>query len=565
MFPVTNSFGLYQRLCLIGAVVVIISPDVRAQSIAGTAHDLSANGNLGNQICEYCHTPHSALPYTPLWGRELTGTIYSMYDETASSTSDIPANPSGLPDGSSILCLSCHDGTIAPADPQRTIPVGSSAVLGSDLRDDHPVSFVYDAALASSDGQLKPAPLFPADLDGNRKLQCTSCHDPHDDQHGEFLVNSNENSALCHLCHERQQWNFSSHSSSSASWNGSGTDPWEHLDNAFPSVSQNGCGNCHDMHSSGGYTRLLKTSPDEQNCLDCHNGNVASADRNIEAQLSKTYRHDVSGYDLVHEPNEPTLLNLSQVHVECSDCHDPHQATGNSATAPEAMGAISGVQGVDQNGLAKHPIQYEYELCFRCHSDYPVTASLISRKIEQANTRLEFSTSAVSFHPVETEGRNADVPSLIPPLSESSMLYCTDCHASNGTDVPGGPHGSIYPRLLKYQYETADYTPESYQAYELCYSCHNRSQLLNEDGDNVQDDVHYLHVVESRTPCSVCHDPHGISNAQGNSTNNTHLINFDTNVVNSILGGQIYFRDDGYRTGSCVLRCHNKGHNSRAY
>ena len=145
------------------------------------------------------------------------------------------------------------------------------------------------------------------------------------------------------------------------------------------------------------------------------------------------------------------------------------------------------------------------------------------------------------------------------------MIYCSDCHSSNGSSVPAGPHGSIYPNLLKYQYETADNTPESYQAYELCYSCHNRNHLLNEDGDNVQDDVHFLHVVEVNTPCSVCHDPHGISNTQGNSSNNSHLINFDLSVVNPVMGNQLYFQDDGYRAGRCVLRCHNRGHNPRTY
>lgn len=542
----------------------ILPCPVLAQSISGSAHDLSASGSLGNYICEYCHTPHAAIPATPLWSRDLPGTVYTMYDENTSSTSEIPYNAAGLPDGTSILCLSCHDGTIAPTSPDRTIPEGSSAILGSDLSDDHPISFVYDASLASSDGQLLMAPVYPAGLDGNNKMQCTSCHNPHDDGNGSFLVTTYEYANLCLLCHDRYNWSGSTHNSSTATWNGTGTNPWAHLANPYSTVAQNGCVGCHGMHTTGGDTRLMKVSPEENNCLDCHNGNVAASNKNIMAELTKTYRHDVTAYDLVHEPNEAALLPVSSMHVECADCHNPHESNASTAIAPDANGCISGVQGVDSEGISKSRIDYEYELCFRCHSDYPVTASLLSRQITQANTRLEFAAAAISFHPVETVGKNSDVPTLIAPLSESSMMYCTDCHASNGTTAPAGPHGSIYPQILKYQYETTDYTTESAQAYELCYSCHDRTLFITDAGDNVQRDVHYTHVVGADTPCSVCHDPHGISELDGTATANSHLINFDMTVVAAV-SGNAYFQDDGYRTGSCVLRCHNRGHNPRSY
>jgi len=150
------------RRNLYSLLLLFLPLALNSQSIVGTKHDLSIGGSKGNFICEYCHTPHSAVPATPLWGRNIPGTSYTMYDKATSSTSDIPVNPSRQPDGSSILCLTCHDGTIAPGNPDRTIPSGSSALLGTDLSDDHPISFVYDNAMAASDGQLKNTPLFPA-------------------------------------------------------------------------------------------------------------------------------------------------------------------------------------------------------------------------------------------------------------------------------------------------------------------------------------------------------------------------------------------------------------------
>ncbi|MCB0284941.1 MAG: hypothetical protein KDF60_20340, partial [Calditrichaeota bacterium] len=65
-------------------------------------------------------------------------------------------------------------------------------------------------------------------------------------------------------------------------------------------------------------------------------------------------------------------------------------------------------------------------------------------------------------------------------------------------------------------------------------------------------------------PCNQCHDPHGISSSQGTETNNTHLINFNTQIVQSTSGG-LEFVDDGIFAGRCYLRCHGKNHNPESY
>ena len=97
--------------------------------------------------------------------------------------------------------------------------------------------------------------------------------------------------------------------------------------------------------------------------------------------------------------------------------------------------------------------QYEYEVCYRCHADSPdKPGSPTVRQIAQNNVSLEFDLGNPSFHPVEGAGVNPNVPSLISPLTVSSKIYCSDCHASDGTNSPAGPHGSIYPQILKMQY-----------------------------------------------------------------------------------------------------------------
>ncbi len=81
--------------------------------------------------------------------------------------------------------------------------------LGTDLSQDHPVSFTYNsqlvsqAALASPEEELAAPSALTGNvkLDHNSQMQCTSCHDPHNDQFGNFLVMDNAGSALCTICH----------------------------------------------------------------------------------------------------------------------------------------------------------------------------------------------------------------------------------------------------------------------------------------------------------------------------------------------------------------------------
>jgi len=545
-----------------------------AQSIVNSKHNLSVNGpgtiksTSESEICIFCHTPHNSAPQVPLWNRNTSVITYSLYDNTVSSTFDATAHQ---PDGSSLVCLSCHDGTIALGnvlsrsadifDGKGTkMPIGSRGLLGTDLSDDHPVSFVFNAALASGDGHLIFPPTYPATVDVNSKVQCTSCHNAHNNMYGKFLVASKEYSDICLKCHNNNFWNTSSHKTSTASWNGTGTNPWAHIETPYASVSQNACANCHESHNANGKARLLKSNLEENNCLDCHNGNVANSSKNISAQLAKPYKHNVAGYTNIHLPNEN--IAGSAKHVECQDCHNPHASNGTTADAPNANGQLAGVAGINQSGVTVNPVSFEYEVCYRCHAENSMTASTTNRQIAQNNTRLEFDLNSISYHPVGGIGKNTSVPSLISPLTVSSIIYCTDCHASDGANSPAGPHGSIYPSILKYQYIKANNTSESAQNYALCYSCHSRTSILNESSPFK---YHPKHIVEFRTPCNACHDPHGISNSQGTAANNSNLINFDLSIVTPSSGGVIRFEDRGTQTGRCYLTCHGKNHNPLSY
>jgi predicted CXXCH cytochrome family protein len=542
----------------------LLSVSALAKSLVDSKHNLSATGHGINaaeetHICIFCHTPHVANPAAPHWNRPSHGAIYKPYNSSTAKATF------GQPTGSSKLCLSCHDGTVALgmvisqapiqfAGGLKKMPRGRSN-LETDLSNDHPISFVYDSGLAALNGELNdPGALDRAvRLDSGGMMQCVTCHDPHDDLFGQFLVKNNTGSALCLECHNKDYWNGSEHQASAASWNGIGPNPWPN--STETTVDANACGSCHTPHDAGSDERLLRFAEEEENCYTCHNGNVAAT--NIEAEFKKISIHPVAATTGIHDPTED-LVNAPR-HVECSDCHNPHASRSGEASAPAASGALDDVKGIGSSGSVVDPLINEYELCYRCHADsIDRGAAYINRQFLQTNTRFEFSSSSASYHPVETIGKNPEVPSLISPYTESSTIYCTDCHNSDrGPNAGGaganGPHGSVYAPLLERRLRLTDEGNESPANYALCYKCHDRSSILSDEGFA----YHKLHIVDAKTACTTCHDPHGVQSA-------THLINFNLDYV-APYDGTIQFEDSGSFAGNCTLTCHGVEHNRETY
>jgi len=530
-------------------------------------HDLAIvfsagyEGEASDAQCIFCHPPRSHTLKFGMWNEAQADNLFDYpYDRQTEEA------PPGKPAGASLLCLGCHDGTIALGDVRsRTQSISNgSGINRTDLSNGHPISFSYDADLLARNGELEdPAKLNQqVRLDATNRIQCTSCHDPHNDTYGNFLVMDNSSTALCVTCHKKAGWDASPHNISLASWNHRGLDPWP-FSKLGGSVAEHGCANCHTPHSAGNDRYLLNYNAEEDNCMACHNGNVATSD--ISAEFNKISHHPVEQAVDVHATDETIIVNAEDRHVECVDCHDPHSLGTSDANS----GAVKwkSVPGVDVNGGLNSEATAEYELCFRCHGDSPGKAAMPTpRQHDQNNVRLQFDNGNPSFHPVVGPGNNSNVPSLITPLHETSTVTCSDCHSSDsdsrfGGKGPDGPHGSIYPSLLIRAYQTQDQTPESPSAYALCYMCHDRNSILGDESF----EAHRLLISEHRTPCSVCHDPHGISSVQGNTTNNSHLINFDVSVVFPNNSGDLEFEDRGSLSGSCSLVCHNYKHDGLSY
>jgi predicted CXXCH cytochrome family protein len=553
-------------------LITLIIAEAYGKGISDTKHNLSVSGpgpiksTTEDRICIFCHAPERGRKNNFLWNRRDSRSHYFPYQ-----SSTIFAQV-GQPTGTSKLCLSCHDGTIAFGallSVKREIPFKKGirfmpegrTRIGTFLSDDHPISFRYDSILAVRNGELADPSLLPKDivLGKDSQMQCSTCHDAHDNTYGKFLVMSNSHSALCTTCHKKRGWNIASHSVSDSVWNGTAPDPWPNSD--YTSVYENGCDNCHTSHSAGSKERLLNYTFEEDNCLVCHNGNIANKD--IENELSKPYRHSVQDYNDDHDPAESFLDVRIRKHVECSDCHNPHMSNDMPADTPAGVsGALDGVKGIDLSGREVSSSVNQYEICFKCHADNNVIKRVeIDRDLRQLNARLEFSPLNPSFHPVTIKGVNLDVPSLRPEYTTLSIILCTDCHNNDDAVGPRGPHGSSNRFLLEKKYNTEGLVAEDYNEYALCYKCHDRDSILNDESFL----SHRKHIVDEKASCSVCHDPHGISVTQGNSTNNSNLINFDTTIVLPDSQGRLFYEDTGLFNGRCFLKCHGDNHEPEEY
>jgi len=239
-------------------LVGMLAPSRAGADVSNTVHNLSSSGPAGrnvyasagqtNQVCVFCHTPHGAGSELPLWNHQPTAVAaYTLPDN---------AMPLWMPDKGSRLCLSCHDGTVAlgalinmpgtaasgtvlmegPAvDPStKRLLAGSYGFLGIDLSTTHPISIAVNDTLindkntctvsgsfmlqyppAGDPVKLKPTDntyggspgrsvTTPAGFSYNEGVQCATCHDPHDNTNGDFLVKGTplDQTPLCTTCHQ---------------------------------------------------------------------------------------------------------------------------------------------------------------------------------------------------------------------------------------------------------------------------------------------------------------------------------------------------------------------------
>ena len=288
------------------------------------------------------------------------------------------------------------------------------------------------------------------------------------------------------------------------------------------------CSSCHRSHGKAGTVLLITTN--DQICFLCHDSSGPGKD--IKTEILKNSAHDVINTSQYHQPGEilPETDPNVQRHVSCFDCHNVHRLDSNNK--------LKGVRGYDGRGTHLKEANSEYQVCYLCHSD---SANLPTGSTNVAN---QFNPVNPSYHPVENFGRNNFVPSLLSGYSTGSLIKCSDCHGNDNPAGPKGPHGSVYTPILSAQYIRTP-GPESSNSYALCYKCHSRNSILNDESFK----AHKTHVVYNNISCAQCHVAHGTSK-------NPYLIEFDLNYVFPNSNNELFFQQGNNGKDRCFLSCH---------
>jgi hypothetical protein len=255
--------------CALGAASAAFAAANRGDGVVGGPHDMSMYGYSDSQqrVCAFCHTPHHAASstnpadYLPLWSRSTDTTPFNRAYASATINASELLMDTDKAIGPTRLCMSCHDGSIAPdqhygnsgtAAPLTgdlfSASAGNGAGVGAGaagLTNDHPVGFDYAAvAVGPSTDGVNPtaAQITAANNDANTDpwirnpnalyknnsfgitvadrlyvsggksyMTCATCHDVHNKKNvytttGTEAVNylvlaPQANSALCLSCH----------------------------------------------------------------------------------------------------------------------------------------------------------------------------------------------------------------------------------------------------------------------------------------------------------------------------------------------------------------------------
>lgn len=545
-------------ICL-NLLAVLTSPGAQA-GVWTTRHNLSTSGPgpikaiTETRVCVFCHIPHNASPAVPLWGHVMNGGVYTVY------TSSTVQGALGQPNGASKQCLACHDGAVAVGAviPSRAYPTGAVIALsgtsggympagarnlGANLSDDHPVSLL-PATGASADPEIVvdlPQDA-PVQYDSDGRVQCTSCHDPHDDTNGKFLVQADlaggYGSQICVTCHLKAGWAESSHRNSA---------------NVYGSqeIKAQACAVCHKVHTAPIPARLL-AGAEEGLCNTCHNGSAAVTPsiKNVAGEFARAYKHPTDTVSAKHDPAETfdALNDPLFRHAECADCHNPHRAQpGTHAQGTSQVGAVLlgswGMKPVYDANPWTDPVSWQ-KVAFTDTTGADMLEAYLCLKCHR-NLARDFNPNNPSYHAVLGAPKASLRGMYLAPWTRASRMTCSDCHTSSNQTVKG-PHGSEYaangapqPDLRKSVILFADWLRGDgvdrsrgtggtldlagnarNSDNDLCFKCHDRRVYGSTTDHTFQSDAsvtgfsngantnyHADHMMGYA--CTVCHVVHG--------------------------------------------------------
>jgi predicted CXXCH cytochrome family protein len=327
--------------------------------------------------------------------------------------------------------------------------------------------------------------------------ECTSCHSPHESPNKFQLLS--KGGELCFSCHDEKLV----------------AEEFVHGPAAV-----GGCVACHDPHTADYANNLRAEGPGL--CFMCHTDKAEA----------------INGAEFVHQP----------VSDDCVSCHNPHSAPKQFMLEAQSPVLCLDCHEDKKEELAaasvKHGALEIDRTCLNCHDAH---MSNIAK-----NLLMEPLDLCMSCHDREYKRENGkSVTDMKKWLAENTDHHgpikqkdCSGCH---------NPHGSGNFRILRNPYPPTFYKPFVAENYNLCFSCHEKTIVLNPETTkltnfrNGNENLHFRHVnkpVKGRT-CRACHE--------------TQASNLATHIRDAVPFGAWEMPVNFQKTdtgGSCTPGCH---------
>jgi hypothetical protein len=387
------------------------------------------------------------------------------------------------------------------------MPVGegvtsqSTRVIGTDLRNDHPISMVFDSALRAKDAefvdpgppvrrpftQSTPTPIAPLRrATGNSTeifdtVQCTSCHNPHQVDFPKFLRANRFQSTtpatltatssaqrhpgpasptgepkpgqtiICLFCHDKPGWPYNpadlnTHfgDRKAGVFDETRLKPGAtdlHADEA-PTVAERACLACHDPHTVAGAVRIMRKGVDPF-------GNVA-----IEETCYQCHQPQATSILQPHAPTSaPDIQTQFFKDREGNNNHGLDSGTGDGSAMDLRLGLGHQPVFVD---LPREGVQLGSDNC---------RPSFFGGRLGGSPCG-----EVPPFNKIDTEHA--------PPNPDTSHVECVDCHNMHRVNrrnrFQGMPGITIDGQIVAETLQRVGIRREPY-IYEVCLRCHGNT------------------------------------------------------------------------------------------
>jgi predicted CXXCH cytochrome family protein len=315
--------------------------------------------------------------------------------------------------------------------------------------------------------------------------------------------------------------------------------------NKFQLIMKGGdlCFNCHDEEIITG--EFVHGPAAVGGCIACHEAHTSDYEKNLKAKgtalcfMCHTDKAEAfQTAEVIHKP----------VEEECTGCHNPHSAKKKfllSADSPRLCYSChqDKKKWVD-NILVQHGALETDKSCLNCHDAH---VSDIAKALILPPMDLCMSCHDKEYKKEKGKG----VSNIKKWLAENADHHgpikqkdCSGCH---------DPHGSNSFRILRNPYPPTFYASFNIQSYNLCFSCHEKTIVLNPETTKLTNfrngamNLHFKHVnkPEKGRTCRACHE--------------THASNFPKHIRESVPFGAWELPVNFEKTetgGSCTPGCH---------